>query len=239
MSTLQIVWFHESLVSLSLVTERPFSEERCNVYGEFLSTHFGAVFFAFEPGSIKTNFFCPFSRAKAGIYHIISNGALVIANDKIKRGHIRLPNPGSSVWSGTKYVFKTAAELESVTLKIEHGFSRIDKLYSWKLPAPTEHKKIRISYPTENKEISQAQVKDDVTEIEKQERQVKALEYFLFYDEEIIVEQKKIAEEYNCPWLQHMKDLYHNYNDIFEGGDLVHPEFSKRKKEKQMDLSNL
>jgi len=189
------------------VTEVDFSEERCTNYCHYLFTRFGATNYSFGPGSLKTLFYCTFSSAKAGINQMTTNGVLTIDNDKVKGGYVRVPQPGRSVWSGTKFSFKTSSDLNLITNKIERVISKFDKMTSWKLPPPDQGKK-QISYVlAENKRISDnifdlSQVEANIAEIQsKEQRQIEALEYVLFYEETEIEEQKKIAEQFNVTWL--------------------------------------
>lgn len=121
-----IIHSSEPLVTFVLVTNGKTAKDKTvrQSYVQYLGLHFGANSFLFTEGSVKVSFYCPYSGAKNGTDFLLKDG-LKVSGDEVKRGAVIIPRPGGSVWSGTRYSFKTMGEFQKIVPRIEEGTKQI------------------------------------------------------------------------------------------------------------------
>lgn len=120
----------EPFCSFIFVIDGSFEKKNFDSYSNFLFSAFSFQSIEFFKGSVKAQFYVPFSNALNGISFLLQKD-LKFNEDRLIEGVLIFPSPGSSIWEGKKFKFTNTMELESILPRIQE---EVVSLFSSFLP---------------------------------------------------------------------------------------------------------
>jgi len=162
MYRINVVFSSEPLVTFAFSSNASFCHENAERYAKFFGVQFGALECLITEGSLNTRFYCPISRAKIGVEFMVRN-QLRIDDDVVKKGEIIFPQPGKSVWAGTKYTFKNTEQLADASKRISDFLSKHEALRSPSNQITAQHQDTsnQLLYTKENNESDSPETKHE------------------------------------------------------------------------------